>query len=82
MPAGYGDLLEDPGDQAVVLDEVVDHRGERGRGGAQCWQELGVLARVMGVERGAEAEAVAEQILRYGGSWGRAAGAPGELLTC
>ena len=58
----FPDLPEEAGDQGVVLDEVVDRRAELGRGGAECGQELAVLAGVMGMDRGAEAEAVAEQI--------------------
>jgi hypothetical protein len=58
----FADPLQDPGDQMVVLDEVVDHRGELGCGGAQCGPELVVLTVVMSTDRAAKAEAVAEQI--------------------
>jgi hypothetical protein len=64
----------------MVLDELVNHRGELGHGGAQRWQELTVLTSVMGVDRGAEAEAVAEQILADGVR-GMAAGLFGDLLA-
>ena len=60
------DPPEDDGDQGVVFDEVVDHRGESGFGGAQRWQELTVFTGVMGMDRGAEAEAIAEQLLAVG----------------
>ena len=74
------DLPENCGDQCMVLDELVNHRGELGHGGAQRWQELTVLTSVMGVDRGAEAEAVAEQILADGVR-GMAAGLFGDLLA-
>jgi len=75
------DLPEDPGDQCVVFQEVVDHRGNLGCSGAQRGQELAVLTGVMGVDRGAEAEAVAEQIFACGGVCATMAGAAGRFLA-
>ena len=72
---------EDSRDQGVIFDEVVDHRGELGCGGAQCGPELVVLTAVMCVDRGAKAEAVAEQTLREGSVRGNRAAVAGGLLA-
>ena len=71
------DLPEDRGYQLMVFDQLVDHRGQFGRGGAQRWEGLAVLAGVMGVHRAAEAEAVAGQVPWETG----AGGAVGDLLA-
>ena len=75
-PQKLADLPEDPGDQAVVFRELVDHRGQFRRGGAQRGEDLVVLTGVMSVHRGTEAEAVAWQIRREIG-----AGRPVRHLT-
>jgi hypothetical protein len=58
------DPLENPGDQAVVLHKVVDHRCESGLSRAKRRKQLTVFPGVMGVYRGAEAKTVTEQVLR------------------
>lgn len=46
----------------MILDELVDHRGEFRRAGAQRRQEFAVLTCVMSVNRRAKAKAMAEQV--------------------
>src|ERR1700722_18082411 len=73
------DPPEDSGDEGMVFYEIVDDRGELRGGGAQGRQELAVLTGVMGVDRGAEAEAVAEQVLADDGGRAGRSGAAGPL---
>ena len=65
----------------MILHEVVDHRSQLGHGGAELRQQPFVLAGVMGVNGGAEAETVAEQVIRNGGAAGQMAGAVGQVAA-
>ena len=85
QPGGFGraarrvsrqqlpELDQEASDQGMVGHQVVDHRGEAGGRSAQRGQQLRVLAGVVGVQRGAEAEAMGEQVRRDRGGFGRVA---------